>query len=1154
MREKRIPRTLREMNVPHFSEPARAQQRVRQEGSPDPAEATRASQLPQRRTRARFRLGVILGVLISVLFFLLLQVVPDYLVKELVLKKVESRLGHPITAEHLSISLLPRIRLSIVNVAGHPADFSADDFHADRIDVVVSVSSWLHGGTVVERLLIDAPRIVVQRDENGQWSIPLLASIDRTPVTGTGVSDSPSLPVPVMDLQVTKGTINLVDEFKRDGAKTRALTGVQAGLRVDQSSQRAEVNVSALLPSTSQLSTINLVGVVTPANPAEQAATRLAVPWRFSGAVQAGGIDMRQVAALFLPASSAEALPQTAHVAADFLLDPRELGHELLVPKFTIESGAIVLTGSAHLAGLGTKTTSYAVTVASRPVTVSQLLDEVPIERIPVQWQIRIAEDRPRGTLTLLDATVRSRGGASSQPEWKAEVMLTNGALIVGSGRTPIRDLSARITMKPEQVLVNEVRATSDGMQVTEGTAVISNVNASPRVDLTAAGSAEAQSLIRLLSGLWPSAGVSEAVSGVGEIDGKLDLWIHAAGPLNDSGIQLIKGRVEVQDLAFRVSAFPLSVNHLSGRLGIVPGRLDIENLRWRVGAVPVEASGRIDLVKTARFDDVELQIDVDAGELAAQVAGGRNGAFQTDPSGPVRLRTTLSGPLTAPRIVGLLDLQDVELRMHGLHKQAGTPIAVQFQASLSPNKVLDVQRVDVTVPPAHVKARGSAHLARQSSFDVTIRLDPMAVEKLPPGIDLGRATAGTVSASLHVTGTGQDWSASSIDGWMKLDGGTVKLAQVKYPLRDLAIDLTFNKNVVRIPHAHMSMGDSSVRASGSITRWREAPRVELEIVSPSLNLDLFSSKMRSPDEEMVNESPSWLQAAIMNASMKIERMQYQQLVLTDVTGRVSATEGRVRLDGITAHTKEGIFAGQFTGRWPHGLAPTIEGYLKVTGVPVGDVLGLVAEENRLNGWLSVDGGMRAEEAGPQFEKSLTSLTDIQVLIEEGRINQSPVIARMLKLVNLPALVADGADVDRDGIPFRRLSGLFVVDQGLVKVKELYLDSPLLKISGAGSYDAVADRLDLAMALNPLQSYSTWLGKIPLIGRLLSGKREGLGATLYEVTGPLKDPHVRILPAESLEGGVSGFARLAYDILVNAAKLPADLLTRPQQVLEPDSQ
>ncbi|HSC56802.1 MAG TPA: AsmA-like C-terminal domain-containing protein, partial [Nitrospira sp.] len=608
----------------------------------------------------------------------------------------------------------------------------------------------------------------------------------------------------------------------------------------------------------------------------------------------------------------------------------------------------------------------------------------------------------------------------------------------------------------------------------------------------------------------------------------------------------------EAQDLSFRASGLPLRVHQLNGRVEIVPGRVEIERLHWRLGGVPVEVSGRINLAKTPRFDDVELLVDVEAGEIAAQVTGGRDGAFQADPSGRIRLRTTLSGPLTAPRIAGRLDLQDVELRTHDLHKRAGTPTAVEFSARLSPTKVLAVHNLEVIVPPARMTARGSAHLAHHPSFTGTIRLEPTAVGKLPPGLALGPVTAGTISAKMHIRGAGQDWTAWSIGGWIKVGGGTVNLSQLKYPLRDVAIDLAFDNNNLRIAQAEFNAGDSSVRASGTITQWQDAPRLQLELRSPNLNFDLLSANAPAQHQDSVNESPSWLRAATITASVKIERAQYQQLELTDLTGRVLATDGLLRLDGVTAHTKEGAFTGQFTGRWPQGIAPTIEGFLKVTGVPVGDVLGLVGEQNRLNGRLSVDGGMRAEEAGPNIQKSLTSLTDVRVRIEDGRIYHSPMLVRMLKLVNLPALVGDDVDMDRNGIPFRRLSGLFVVDQGFVKVKELYLDGPLLKISGAGSYDAVADRLDLAMAMNPLHSYSTFLGKIPLIGRLLAGKREGIGATLYEVTGPLKDPNVEILPVESLGGGVSGFARLAYDILVNAAKLPADLLTTPEEILEPD--
>ncbi|HET9845133.1 MAG TPA: AsmA family protein, partial [Nitrospira sp.] len=593
----------RVMNVPYSSQPARAKHSAPQRGPLELAETSSLSpQTPEPRAGTRFRRGVILGILISVFVFLLLQVLPDYLLKELVLHRAQKHLGQPVNAEHVTLSLIPRIRLSVVNVVSRPVDASADLFRADRIDAMLSVLSWLRGDGAVEQLLFEAPRIVVRRDATGHWSIPLLASKDSTRAVETRDSDAPTLPV--MDLQVTKGTISLIDELSREGPKSQELTGVQAMLSVDESSQRANVNVSAFLPSGSQLSTISLIGVLAPLNQGGDSDTGFLNSLHFSGAVQAGGIDLRQVASLFLPPSMARALPDIVHIGADVLVVPRQAGHELVVQKFTMESGAIVLTGSANVAGLGTETTSYALTVASKPLTVQQLLHKVPIEWIPVEWQIRIAEDKPGGTLTLLGATVTSRGTASSQPQWAAEAMLTNGALIVGSGRTPIRDVSARMTLKSDQISVSELHAATDGVQLTEGTAVISDPFDSPTVDLSAAGSADAQSLIRLVSAVWPSAGVSEALSGV-DINGNLGLWIHAAGVLKDSGIQLIKGRVEAHDLAFRTSALPLPIHQLSGQVEIVPGRVDIEKLHWQVGAVPVEAWGKIDLGKIARFRDV---------------------------------------------------------------------------------------------------------------------------------------------------------------------------------------------------------------------------------------------------------------------------------------------------------------------------------------------------------------------------------------------------------------------------------------------------------------------------------------------------------------------------------------------------------------------
>lgn len=104
-------------------------------------------------------------------------------------------------------------------------------------------------------------------------------------------------------------------------------------------------------------------------------------------------------------------------------------------------------------------------------------------------------------------------------------------------------------------------------------------------------------------------------------------------------------------------------------------------------------------------------------------------------------------------------------------------------------------------------------------------------------------------------------------------------------------------------------------------------------------------------------------------------------------------------------------------------------------------------------------------------------------------------------------------------------------------------DSPVLKISGAGRYDLVADQLDLSMAASLLGSYSKFLKGIPLFGKLLKGDRPGLGTALFEVRGSLRDPKVRYLPIESFAKGLTGYPRLALDVLINTITLPKGVIT-----------
>jgi hypothetical protein len=89
----------------------------------------------------------------------------------------------------------------------------------------------------------------------------------------------------------------------------------------------------------------------------------------------------------------------------------------------------------------------------------------------------------------------------------------------------------------------------------------------------------------------------------------------------------------------------------------------------------------------------------------------------------------------------------------------------------------------------------------------------------------------------------------------------------------------------------------------------------------------------------------------------------------------------------------------------------------------------------------------------------------------------------------------------------------------------------------------MTDQLDLALAVSPLGAYSDTISKIPLFGKLLEGDRPGLTTALFEIKGPRNDPDVQYLPIESIATGLTGYPRLAVDLLMNAVTLPQDLLS-----------
>ncbi|MCZ7627266.1 MAG: AsmA-like C-terminal region-containing protein [Candidatus Methylomirabilis sp.] len=122
-------------------------------------------------------------------------------------------------------------------------------------------------------------------------------------------------------------------------------------------------------------------------------------------------------------------------------------------------------------------------------------------------------------------------------------------------------------------------------------------------------------------------------------------------------------------------------------------------------------------------------------------------------------------------------------------------------------------------------------------------------------------------------------------------------------------------------------------------------------------------------------------------------------------------------------------------------------------------------------------------------------------------------------------------------MPYRRISADITVKDGVLHTTNLLLDSEVMRLTAVGQMTLADQRVDLDLAVRPLQVLEQGIRRIPLLGRLLP-KKQSLAVTYFDMKGPWDDPSISIAPVESLTHTVRDLLLL--------------LLQAPKRVILPD--
>lgn len=1068
-------------------------------------------------------------------------------VKNVLLHQVEQRTGHRLEFEDLELKLFPLPRLDLRQVKMFDRQIDAPLLSAKHVDVALQIGPLLEGRAVATHVVLESPRVTVRRDPSGQWTIG-----ERKPETASEKKGNPfGFLAFVRNLLIVDGGITIVDQSGSVQTDPMLLTSLQLTMTEDIPGRSAKIQVSGEIPQGPAGSALlNIDGSLVLLNGADGESPETPALAQAEGAIRIHRLDVRHVAGAFglrpVPSGSVPPVQLLGHLR----LVPRSDGYDLIVADWRAEFSDVSLQGTATMTGLGTAEPRVSADLSSSSVPLKQTLNQVPAEWIPTDLRNKLSEHAVEGFISVHDTHVEGALGQAERLHIAGAVEIRDGRFLPGGTQPAVRELSATVLYDLEQIRVIALRGNYGPVRLSDGAVLITEWRQEPMVDARILGEVRAADLIALLNNQRRFPQITMGLSQYEQVAGEIEIVAHVAGRPGKRDLDIEEVSVAIHNLGFRHQNVPVPFRQIEAAVRILPKEVHLDHLSGQAGFARVEAVGKVTFADEPSFQGVALKVTADGEDFAPWLHGAGGETLKLNVEGPVSLSVSIDGHVHMPHFQGRLTLDETDFRIaNALDKAKGAPAGIRFEGRLQKDLLLSVRRCELLLPPFRLTGEGRIRLANEWEFGAKIRSDALSLDKLPRGVRLGSVSAGIIEAGLKMEGRAMDRASWVTSGRLRFDNGVVE-GQFQDPIRNLFMRLRFDGKNIDIQRLTLTVGNSDMRLSGSITDWLEAPRVKLVVQSPQV--DVASLKPVIPNGSSSSDSSpvfrTWWTNGSLDAMVLIDYLYYGQSLVSGLSCRIRFERGGLKIDRISGDTDDGHLAGRVNLNIPERGPRLVSSMFRISGVPIDHLFSLIEERPRIRGWITARGGLQAEFGLDRvFHSSISSRRPISIIIERGRLIYAPVISKVLALINLPALLKGETDLTKDGIPFDRLKLVFGVEHGIINIGEFLLDSPILKISGTARYDFIDDKFDGVVVASPLGQYSDLLKSVPLFGKLFSGERHGFDTAIFEVKGSAKDPNVAYLPAESLLAGAKGTAKLAFDLLVNAITLPEEAFSMVEE-------
>ena len=1096
--------------------------------------------------RTRVAVALIVILLIGGGAFLIFSnyLTGDDYVKEFFLQQLEQSIGRKIDVHRIKLVLFPRIRLELTQVAIH--DRNSDDvlLSAKKLDLVLRFLPLLRKQVVGKRLLIEEPTLTLRRDRAGHWN--LFDQVAQGKGADPDTVQTISRIFQIREATLVNGKLDIIDDMRPEGTRSMTFESVEASLLVRAERGGADLRLSAGHTGEKGLSSISLTGAITTAQRPtleRDDSSGSPITLQFDGTLDASNLDLREAAGFLGPRPVPEQLRGVVNGHSHVRAVPGVAGYDVVLSDLSANLEQLRLTGQASLSGLLTTQPTFAMTVAAPPVLMSQLLKTVPAEWIHPQLPAVIKDREIDGIVEMVSATVTGSSVEGTQLSLTGEFRVKQGQALIGQSHVPAKDLSAVVSVEAGRLKISNLNGLYGTIHMKESKALVSFLETGPWLEMDVVGTMTAADLVQFLAKTVKSEQLSRVFADSRDVEGDAAPTFRMIGLLNQpGGVTFAGGEIIVKSVSLTNPVLPERLTALAGRFVLSEGGTTFDQVTGRLGDLDLQVSGGITGGNGSAFKDLLIRGKGDADHMARLMPSQAipAGTFEGLANGAV----VLTGPTLSPHLRGEVVLTESKVTLPGLiEKPIGAQATVEFEGMIPHGSGVLLDKIELIVPPIRLPVKGKIHLGEHFSIDAALSTSALSLSRVPEWIAKGGFEAGNIELSLDMKGKGPDWKAWKTTGWLALNNGLMNAKGVEGPIQDLYLRAQFVKNDVEIKRLSFRLLDSDVALEGTVHSLATKPTITAKIESNQMDLDLLIPKgQRSPMRDFLEFLAA---TSKVQATASIAHGRYKHLKFGSLAARITIQDGVLDLDRVSGQSANGEVAGRLVVQLPPKQPAEAELAVRATGLLVEDLLKLAGEKGSgITGEARVTGTIRGHGKNPHgLYPTLDGKMD--VLLENGRIfkSQERAVWKIISILNLPAVLQGKVDLEREGLPYNKVSATVHVQHGLFETENLVIDSPIVKITAAGNYDLPTDQVDMVWAVSPFGSYAQFLKTIPLFGRLFAGDRKGLATAMFSVKGSIEDPEVTYLPIKSFATGVTGLAQLAFDILKNTVMLPIDLMT-----------